>query len=63
MNNRRLIRLPEVIEQVGLSERTLYRYVAAGTFPKPVKVGALSMWVSVEVETWVEEHIAQRDAA
>lgn len=63
MNNRRLIRLPEVIEQVGLSERTLYRYVAAGTFPKPIKVEALSMRVGVEVETWVEERIAQRDAA
>lgn len=63
MSNKRLIRLPEVIGQVGLSERTLYRYVASGTFPKPVKVGALSMWIGTEVEAWVEQRIAERDAA
>lgn len=57
----RLIRLPVVLERVGLSERTVYRYIASSTFPKPVKIGALSLWVESEVNAWLEARIAERD--
>lgn len=61
--SKKLIRLPDVLDAVGLSERTLYRYVAAGVFHKLVKIGSLSMWVASEIEAWVDNRIAERDAA
>jgi prophage regulatory protein len=58
----RLIALPDVLKRMNISERTLYRYVADGTFPKPVKIGPLSRWVESEVDQWLEERLAAREA-
>jgi prophage regulatory protein len=57
-----LIPLPEVLERLGISRPTLYRYVAAGTFPKPIKIGPMSRWLQSEVEDWIAERIAERSA-
>lgn len=60
--SRRLIRLPAVIDQTGLSRATIYRRVADGSFPKPVPLGnSLSAWVSDEVDAWVDARITARD--
>lgn len=59
-----LLRLPDVMRRVGLSRSELYRRIASGEFPRPVKLGArASGWVEAEVTAWVEGRIAQRDAA
>ncbi|TAN06623.1 MAG: AlpA family transcriptional regulator [Rhodanobacteraceae bacterium] len=58
-----LLRLPEVKAHTGLSRSELYRRIAQGTFPAPVKIGArASAWSSAEVERWKAERIAERDA-
>jgi prophage regulatory protein len=58
-----LLRLPEVKTHTGLSRSELYRRIAQGTFPAPVKIGArASAWSSAEVERWKAERIAERDA-
>jgi prophage regulatory protein len=58
-----LLRLPEVKAHTGLSRSELYRRIANGTFPAPVKIGArASAWSSAEVERWKAERIAERDA-
>ncbi|MDE2271001.1 MAG: AlpA family transcriptional regulator [Xanthomonadaceae bacterium] len=58
-----LLRLPQVKAQTGLSRSALYRRIAAGNFPAPIKIGArASAWSSEEVERWIAECIAQRDA-
>ncbi|RFF46221.1 helix-turn-helix transcriptional regulator [Xanthomonas campestris] len=57
----RLIRLPDVLERVGMSKSTLYSRVRAGTFPKPVHLGTLSAWVESEVGNWVATQIEKRD--
>jgi predicted DNA-binding transcriptional regulator AlpA len=36
----RFLRLRQVIDKVGLGERTIYRRIAAGVFPKPVAIDA-----------------------
>jgi prophage regulatory protein len=51
----------EVERRVGLGRSTIYKRIAAGTFPKPVKLGASSCWVESEVEAWIQERIAERD--
>jgi len=58
-----LLRLPQVKAQTGLSRSELYRRIAAGSFPSPIKIGErASAWSSVEIERWIIERIAQRDA-
>lgn len=34
----RFLRLPEVRKRVGLSTPTIYRHIAAGRFPRPVRI-------------------------
>jgi prophage regulatory protein len=58
-----LLRLPEVKARTGLSRSELYRRIAIGSFPAPIKIGErASAWSSIEIECWIAERIAQRDA-
>ena len=51
----RLIRLREVQHRVGLSRSSIYRFMAEGTFPKPVHLGARSVaWVEHEIDAWLQ---------
>ena len=34
-----LLRLPEVINRLGISKSTLYNMITEGTFPSPIKMG------------------------
>lgn len=56
-----LERLPTVMARTGLSRSEVYRRVAQGTFPAPVKIGQRSSaWAGKEVDAWIEECIASR---
>jgi prophage regulatory protein len=57
-----LLRLPEVMARAKLSRSELYRRIAAGRFPAPVKLGVGSRWVESEVTHWIVERVAERDA-
>ena len=58
-----LLRLPQVSDRTGLSRSELYRRIANGEFPAQVKIGArASAWNSAEIDHWVAERIAERDA-
>ena len=52
----KLMRLPEVMEVIGIKGRvTIWRWVKAGTFPKPVKLGPrLHAWRRADIEQWIE---------
>lgn len=57
----RLIRRPELEAMTGLPKSTLYDYLAAGTFPAPVKLSARSVaWRLGEVEAWIESRQSAR---
>ena len=57
------LRLPEVKRRVGVSTPTIYRWVAAGVFPRPIRVGDnTSAWIESEVAAWQRDRIAARDA-
>jgi len=66
MAQRRLIKIREVINRIGDSKSSIYRQIAAGTFPHPVKVSenerSGSRWVEDEIDDLVERRIAARDA-
>lgn len=59
-----LLRLPDVCARVGVRHSKLYELIAAGDFPRPVKVGGTraSRWPSSEVDAWIAARIAERDA-
>ncbi|MAR56962.1 MAG: AlpA family transcriptional regulator [Rickettsiales bacterium] len=51
----RIIRLPEVKARTGLSRSTIYRYIDAGAFPRPVSLGARAIgWFEGQVDEWIE---------
>lgn len=59
----RILRLKDVISQTGLARSTIYKYIDAGSFPKPVPLGGRSVgWVESEVQDWIAHAIQQRDA-
>jgi prophage regulatory protein len=57
-----LERLPSVKARTGLSRSEIYRRVALGRFPAPVKLGArASAWNTAEIDQWIVSCIAARD--
>ena len=58
-----LERLPSVKGRTGLSKSEIHRRIAAGAFPQPVKLGKrATAWNAAEVDQWIAERIAARDA-
>jgi prophage regulatory protein len=58
----KLIRLKQVMECTGLARSTVYKFIAEGDFPKPVKLGVrVAAWVEAEVLAWINDRVAKRD--
>ena len=54
----RFVRLPEVINQVGLSRSQIYKLIAQNAFPKQIKAGGrVAVWVLDEVDDWMLKEI------
>lgn len=57
-----ILRLPAVMERVGVSRETIYRWAREGSFPKPVKLGELaSGWLEAEVEAAIAARVEARN--
>lgn len=55
-----LLRLGAVAEITSLSPSTIYRYVARGAFPPPVRAGPrCSRWVAADVWRWIALHASR----
>jgi prophage regulatory protein len=58
----RVLRLAEVQDKTGLAKSTLYKYVDAGTFPRPIYLGGRATgWLDSEVHEWLQERQVERD--
>lgn len=54
----RLLRLPDVIEKVGLGKSSIYDGVRQGTFPAPVKLSRRAVcWPASAVDSWIADRI------
>ena len=50
----RLLSLPEVERKVSLGRSTIYRRIARGTFPRPVKLGeGCVRWRESAIDNWI----------
>ncbi|WP_420009731.1 helix-turn-helix transcriptional regulator [Xanthomonas sacchari] len=57
-------RLPSVLARVGRSRASLYRDIAAGIFPSPVKIGARAVgWDSRAVDRWIAARFETAEAS
>ena len=53
------MRVPHVTTLLGISRPTLWRWCAAGHFPKPYKIGVrVTAWCAGEVNAWIEQQKA-----
>jgi prophage regulatory protein len=54
----KLLRKSEVLEMVGVSYPTIWRWVRDGKFPAPREIGGKDVravrWVQSEIEAWME---------
>jgi len=56
----RLLGLESVAEMLGLSRRQVYRLIAGGELPRPVKQGSRSVLFLSDVETYMDSLRRQR---
>lgn len=58
-----LLRLPSVLRATGLGRSTLYRLIAACSFPAPVRLSKRAVaWRASEVEIWSQSRPTTRPA-
>lgn len=51
----RLLRLPDVMERVGLRRSAIYQRMNEGRFPKCRTLGPkCSVWVEAEINAWIQ---------
>lgn len=48
-----LIRLPDVLARVRVSRPSLYRLIARGAAPAPIRLGRMSVWRASEIDAWI----------
>jgi prophage regulatory protein len=45
----------QIAESIGVTPKTIWRWTAAGTFPKPIKLsGGSTRWRAEDVTAWME---------
>jgi excisionase family DNA binding protein len=49
-----LLTIAKVQEVCGVSRRTVYRWVADGLMPPPVRIGGSLRWRVSQLEIWVQ---------
>ena len=59
-----VIRRRALLQMLGITNSTLYAWVASGKFPPPISIGQNSVaWMADEVERFIEERRQERDRA
>ena len=54
----RFYRLPQITSRLNVSRSSIWAWVKAGKFPKPVKLSEnCTAWSAADVEQWVESRI------
>ena len=59
--SKKFLRLPSVIDKVGLSRSQIYKLIQRGDFPEPVKIGPkISVWIEEKLEVWMDAQVPQQ---
>jgi prophage regulatory protein len=62
-NKRQIIRKPELLDRIGLSDTTIWRMEKVGKFPKRLQLGGNSVgWFDDEIDDWQNAKAAERQS-
>ncbi len=54
MSEPRILRLPEVKQRTGLSKASIYRQIATGGMPPPIRLGPRAVgWRLADIDAWL----------
>ena len=51
----RLLKIDEVCDWLSMAQPTIWRWVAQGTFPAPLKLGRSSRWQQSSIKDWLDQ--------
>ncbi|CNI01695.1 AlpA family protein [Yersinia frederiksenii] len=57
--NDQLVDMAFITTYTKMTDKWFYKLISDGVFPKPIKLGRSSRWLKSEVETWMQQRIAQ----
>ena len=53
-----ILRRKQVQARTGLARSTIYHYIQAGTFPRPIPLGPRAVgWLESDVSNWIAERV------
>ena len=54
----KILRLPAVKEQTGLSRSTIYLQISKDKFPAPISLGDRAVgWLEKDIDDWLEQKV------
>lgn len=57
-----LLRCKDVEHRTSLSRSRIYDLMGKGEFPKPVRLGSMSVaWSSLEIDNWIAQRLSLRE--
>ncbi|ABK88926.1 AlpA family transcriptional regulator [Francisella tularensis subsp. novicida] len=57
----KILRLKQVVEMTGTSKTTIYRWINANQFPKPINLSHASVgWLEADINDWIQSKIQAR---
>eukprot|EP00581_Thalassiosira_minuscula_P036337 CAMPEP_0184474144 /NCGR_PEP_ID=MMETSP0740-20130409/131693_1 /TAXON_ID=385413 /ORGANISM="Thalassiosira miniscula, Strain CCMP1093" /LENGTH=66 /DNA_ID=CAMNT_0026851287 /DNA_START=96 /DNA_END=296 /DNA_ORIENTATION=- len=58
-----LVSVRDIAAVLGCSAPTVWRRVADGSIPQPVKIGGMTRWSKAEIDAFIAQAKSQREAA
>ena len=56
-----LLDIRAIMSIVSTSKPTIYRWMAEGKFPRPIKAGRKSLWLMSDIMKWIDDLVANRE--
>jgi prophage regulatory protein len=54
-----ILRLPQVISEVGLSRSAIYQRITEDSFPKSINLGGRAVgWLASDIQGWIKSRLA-----
>jgi prophage regulatory protein len=54
-----ILRLPQVISEVGLSRSAIYQRISEDRFPKQINLGGRAVgWLASDIQAWIKSRLA-----
>lgn len=64
VTSRHLLSKRTVLKQIPISGATMWRTIAAGDFPKPIRIGKRRVaWLQTEIDDWLAERMEERGSS